>query len=257
MELTRALIVYLLALNVNLTGYHLVAPVLPEAPRHAVTEAIVYGLLLLFTPYGTHRPVCHRTAACGAALIVVANLGWRLVHPAFALLYVGLWPLVLRLNQRLPGVSKRLGFTPSPPLGWALAVALGLFMLCQIGVSLFLLTRQIPRVAPPRAWMVWAVHSASLNSLAEEVFYRGHLFHHFRRLLSPAAAAFGTSTLYALPYALLFVIRGQELTAGAAAFYMLLFSFAACWLREQTGSLWPCLLLSFLYHASLNFIEMP
>lgn len=251
------ILIYVLVLDANLVGYHLLAPILPEAPRLAVTEAVVYGLLLLFSPYDYRRPVLRRTAVYGALLIVLANLGWRLLHPAFALLYLGLWPVVLRLNRSLPGATKRLGFAPPPRAGWALAIALALFILSQIGVSLFLLTRQVPRIVSDQAWMIWTIHSASLNALAEEVFYRGHLFHHFRRRLAPTAAAHAVSVLYALPYTLLFVIRAQAPQAIAAAYYMLLFSFAACWLRQRMGSLWPCLLLSFLYHASLNFIEMP
>ena len=74
-----------------------------------------------------------------------------------------------------------------------------------------------------------------LAPLAEELFFRGWLFHGVQHVWGTAAAVVGTALAFSLVHA-----------DPAHIFAILPLAFWLSWMRAATGSIWPCILAHFI-----------
>ena len=172
---------------------------------------------------------------------------------AEALALVAVW---LFVRKRWPGWSA-FGFTRRPRLsdgGYAFLAGLVYLMLLTVATAVAGALWHIDLDQKQQIGFEAVVSSTDrifafislviLPPIVEEILFRGVLFGGFRKRLAFTWATTFTSLLFAFPH----LLQGDNSLLWIGAIDTFVLSFALCYLREHTGSLWASIFL----HAMKN-----
>lgn len=226
----------------------------PKIWRFAVGDALLHGGMYIVAPLFL-MGLRSSKLLLFPALIAVGQWAARLVDMKFFALFGLIWWLLWRTLSPYPYQRRFFGFRKTGVHFLFLAVAFWLLLISHIfllahfaGISMA--TEAFAQALP------WWFHAASVNALAEELFFRGYFFQMFYRGTGHFfAAAMLTSFLYALHYLLSQTLVQDPVVSVAAVFYTFAFGMFSCLLFSGAQSLWPSLVLSFLFHGSLNSLR--
>ncbi len=185
-----------------------------------------------------------RTASQTAADWANSTLGQFI----FVLTAEGLALFILWLFLRRRGSLAAIGFSRPPRLsdaGWTVVAGLGYFIILIVVLSLASAFLHV-NTGQKQDIGFTAVHShydqflafislVVLPPVVEEILFRGVLFGGFRKRLPFVWATVLTSIAFAIPH----LLEGDGSILWVGGIDTLLLSFALCFLRERSGSLWP------------------